>query len=310
VAAVKLDPSVITGLKVSPGTPAALSGRDPAGWPLQRGGPSGKTSRRDLADQELEAFRTELAGAQELLYATGAYAVLVILQGLDAAGKDGTIKHVMAGVNPQGCTVVSFKEPTPVELAHDFLWRAATALPEAGRIGIFNRSYYEEVLVVRVHPELLEAERLPLRHGGQGRLWQHRYEDINAFEHHLHRNGVRIVKCFLHISAQEQRRRLLQRLEVPAKYWKFSEADLAERAHWDAYQQAYEEAITATSTPWAPWYVVPADHKHVMRALVGGVVVDTIDHLGLTLPAVSPDRLAQIEAARGRLMAEGEVADG
>lgn len=306
----KLDPSVITGLQVAPGTPAHLAGRDPAAWPLGHGAAPRRTGRRDLADRELEAFRAELTTAQELLYATGTYAVLVILQGLDAAGKDGTIKHVMSGVNPQGCTVVSFKEPSSQDLAHDFLWRATTALPEAGRIGIFNRSYYEEVLVVRVHPELLKAERLPPSHGDHARLWQHRYEDINAFEHHLHRSGVRIVKCYLHVSAQEQRRRLLQRLEVPAKFWKFSEADLAERAHWDAYQQAYEEAITATSTPWAPWHVVPADHKHVMRALVGGIVVDTIDRLGLTLPAVGADRLAQIEAARARLRAEGQDTGG
>ena len=191
------------------------------------------------------------------------WALLLIFQALDAGGKDGTIKHVMSGVNPEGCEVFSFKEPSREELRHDFIWRCAKVLPERGRIGIFNRSYYEEVLVVRVHPEMLAPQHLPSGSEAGSRLWQGRYEDINNFEHHLHRSGTRVVKFFLHVSKEEQRRRLLARLDDPAKQWKFSPADLAERSHFDEYQQAYEEALTATSTSWAPWYVVPADEKPV-----------------------------------------------
>lgn len=300
----KLDKAVIADLKVAPGAPAALASRDPAASPLGERDGTDQGRPKDIADRDLQAFTTELSAAQELLYASGTFALLVILQGLDAAGKDGTIKHVMSGVNPQGCDVVSFKQPSVEELAHDYLWRATKAMPANGRIGIFNRSYYEEVLVVRVHPDLLTAEHLPQGHSAGGKLWKERYEDINAFEHHLHRNGVRMVKCFLHVSKQEQRNRLLERLDTPSKLWKFSEADLAERAYWDEYQLAYEEALTATSTPWAPWYVIPADHKHVMRSLVGGLVVDAIDRLALSPPEVGPQRLKQIKAARARLAAE------
>ncbi len=301
-----LSEEVIEELVVTPGEGAGLDRRSTRGTKAAWR-PGGR--RGEAADEELEQFKAELAEAQELLYASDTWALLVIFQALDAAGKDGTIKHVMSGVNPQGCEVTSFKQPSAEELGHDFLWRCAKALPARGRIGIFNRSYYEEVLVVRVHPELLEAERLPSGHATSGRLWRERYEDVNAFEHHLERNGTRLVKLFLHVSKDEQRRRFLERLEDPEKQWKFSPADLAERAHFEEYQRAYEEAITATSTPWAPWYVVPADHKRTMRALVGGILVHAVQQLDLRRPAPV---LAgeELEAARRALRAEGGAGGG
>jgi PPK2 family polyphosphate:nucleotide phosphotransferase len=302
---VKLHRLVIEELTVSPGQPARLSSRSTSETRTDWLGPAGLNSARDVAARDLEAFKEELASAQELLYACDTWAVLVILQALDAAGKDGTIKHVMSGVNPQGCEVVSFKQPSADELAHDFLWRSARALPARGRIGIFNRSYYEEVLVARVHPEILGAERLPGGTETGTRLWHQRYDDINAFEHHLHRNGTSVVKFFLHISKEEQKRRLLDRLDDPARHWKFSSSDLAERAHFDEYQRAYEEAISATSTTWAPWYVVPADHKYTLRTLVAGVLTHAIDQLDLRAPAMSEDRLAEIAAAKQALLTEG-----
>jgi PPK2 family polyphosphate:nucleotide phosphotransferase len=223
---------------------------------------------------------------------------------MDAAGKDGTITHVMSGVNPQGCQVVAFKQPSAEELEHDFLWRYAKALPERGMIGIFNRSYYEEVLVVRVHPELLGNRHTGPKNVPSEHVWRHRYEDINAFEHHLHRNGTRIVKIFLHVSKEEQKKRFLQRTDDPAKEWKFSIADLAEREHWNEYQAAYEEALSATSTPWAPWFVVPADHKYAARALVGGILVHAIDQMDLALPRAGAAELELLKRARAKLLAE------
>jgi PPK2 family polyphosphate:nucleotide phosphotransferase len=199
------------------------------------------------------------------------YSVLVVLQAMDAAGKDGIIKHVMAGVNPQGCQVFSFKKPSDEELDHNFLWRYMRCLPERGRIGIFNRSYYEDVLVVRVHPEILASQRLP-KNGKGAKIWQHRYDDINRFEQHLARNGTVILKFFLNVSRKEQRRRFLDRLNDPDKQWKFSPADLKERGYWDQYQDAVDDVLRHTSTPWAPWWVIPADHKWVSRALVGAVI--------------------------------------
>ena len=301
----KLRKQVIEELAVSPGSSADLAHRSTSEtkthWLADADGAS---SPRDVAEHDLEAFRSELSAAQELLYATDTYSVLVILQALDAAGKDGTIKHVMSGVNPQGCEVVSFKLPSAEELNHDFLWRCAKALPERGRIGIFNRSYYEEVLVTRVHPEILSLQRLPPEAEHAADLWSQRYEDINAFERHLQRNGTHIVKLFLHISKDEQKKRLLARLDDPAKNWKFSVGDLAERARYVEYQHAYEAALTATSTPSAPWYVVPADRKHLTRALVGGILVHTIDQLGLRSPEVSPAQLAALDQARQSLLAE------
>jgi PPK2 family polyphosphate:nucleotide phosphotransferase len=301
---VKLDRAIIEELEVSPGEAANLGGRSTDSTKVEWLESPG-LHRKDVADRDLASFVQELKAAQELLWASDTYALLVVLQAMDAAGKDGTIKHVMSGVNPQGCQVVAFKQPTVDELGHDFLWRYGKALPERGSIGIFNRSYYEEVLVVRVHPELLGDDHS----GGPGpsrpeHLWRHRFEDINAFEHHLHRNGTRIVKIFLHVSKEVQRHRLLARLDDPAKLWKFSTADLAERAYWDEYVVAYEEAIAATSTPWAPWYVVPADHKYALRALVGGILVHAVDQMDLQPPTIGPDQAAELDRARSELLAE------
>ena len=300
----KLHQNVIHELAVRPGAAAGLGSRSTTGTRTDWLGSIGHASPKDVAEHDLEVFKQELESAQELLYASDTWALLLIFQALDAAGKDGTIKHVMSGVNPQGCEVVSFKQPSAEELRHDFLWRCAKALPERGRIGIFNRSYYEEVLVVRVHPELIAQQNLP--HGTElgAPLWRERYEDINAFEQHLARNGTRVVKFFLHVSQGEQRRRLLARLDDPAKQWKFSPSDIAERAHFDDYQQAYEQTLTATSTPWAPWYVIPADHKPAMRALVGGIVVDVIDQLHLDLPTVDPEQAAALDQARQTLLSQ------
>ncbi|MGO9342851.1 MAG: polyphosphate kinase 2 family protein [Acidimicrobiales bacterium] len=299
-----MQANVVEELMVHPGEPAGLGRRSTSECAISWLTGDGASTQKELAEQDLESFRVELSRVQELLYATQRYALLVILQALDAAGKDGTIKHVMSGVNPQGCEVTSFKQPSPLELEHDFLWRCSNALPERGHIGIFNRSYYEEVLVVRVHPEILAGENLPPGTAAGEKLWSKRYEDINAFEHHLHRNGTRIVKLFLHVSKQEQKKRLLARLDDPGKYYKFSAADVGERAYFEDYQKAYEAAITATSTSWAPWYVIPADHKYVLRALVGGILTRTIDALDLQLPEVGPQALADIEAARRQLLAD------
>lgn len=297
---------VVRGLRVAPGEPARLAHRRPAdtpeGW--LPAGELKRAGRKKAADKRLETSIKKLGAAQELLYANDSWSVLVIMQGLDAAGKDGTVKHVMSGLNPQGCQVASFKQPSAEELDHDFLWRVAKALPERGRIGIFNRSHYEDVLVSRVHPNLLESQQLPGgAHDGKS-LWKKRYDDINAFERHLDRNGTRVIKFFLHVSQEEQRSRLLDRLDDPAKQWKFSDSDLSEHRLWADYQKAYEEAITATSTKWAPWYVIPADHKHVMRALVGEVLASTLDSLHLTSPTVEPGKLAAIGKAKAALLAE------
>jgi PPK2 family polyphosphate:nucleotide phosphotransferase len=240
---------------------------------------------------------------QELLYAQSHWAVLVIFQAMDAAGKDSAIKHVMSGINPQGCEVHAFKQPSQEDLDHDFLWRAAMRLPARGRIGIFNRSYYEEMLVVRVHPELLEKERLPpqllKRH-----LWRNRFDDVNAFERHLTQNGMMILKFFLNVSKQEQKRRFLERLESPAKHWKFSPSDIAERAYWPRYMQAYEEMIRATSTPAAPWYVVPADHKPFTRLVVAAALVEALERLDLSFPEVGRAQLEEMKRLRATLERE------
>ena len=304
-AQLKLHRRVIEELMVQPGEPAGLAGRSTSETKTDWLEPAGLGDARAIAARDLEAFKEELAAAQELLYSSDTWAVLVILQALDAAGKDGTIKHVMSGVNPQGCEVVSFKQPSADELSHDFLWRCAKVLPARGRIGIFNRSYYEEVLVAQVHPELLSGEHLPRHAVPDAHLWRQRYDDINAFEHHLARNGTRVVKFFLHVSKAEQKRRFLERLDDPTKRWKLSTNDLAERAHFAAYQRAYEEALSATSTPWAPWHVVPADHKYAMRALVGGVLAHTIEQLDLRMPEPGEERLAELAAAKRALIAEG-----
>jgi PPK2 family polyphosphate:nucleotide phosphotransferase len=245
-----------------------------------------------------------LAEAQELLYADNSWSLLVIFQALDAAGKDGTIKHVMSGINPQGCQVYSFKHPSAEELDHTFLWRCMKRLPERGRIGIFNRSYYEEVLIVKVHPELVAAQRIPGADAGSKKFWEHRYEDISEFEKHLARNGTAIVKFFLNISKDEQRKRFLDRINEPEKHWKFAAGDLQERGYWDEYQEAYEQCLAATSTKHAPWYVIPADHKWVTRALVAVILTETIQSLNLQWPTVGPERKKAIAAAKKQLESE------
>jgi PPK2 family polyphosphate:nucleotide phosphotransferase len=259
----------------------------------------GKQAKAQLAEN-LEL----LADLQKRLYADGHWAVLIVLQGMDTAGKDGIISHVMSGLNPQGCEVRAFKVPSAEELAHDFLWRSALRLPERGRIGIFNRSHYEEVLVVRVHPDLLERQKLPKAVRGK-EFWNDRFSDICAFERHLARNGTLVLKFFLHISKEEQRERLLARLDEPDKRWKFSAGDLVERALWDKYMAAYEEMIQATSRPEAPWYVVPADHKSFARLFVSAALVEALQGLDLQYPKISGAVLDELEKAKVKLCAEG-----
>ncbi|MCX6234390.1 MAG: polyphosphate kinase 2 family protein [Bacteroidetes bacterium] len=260
-----------------------------------------KSELKDRAKEILERNIEELASMQELLYASDNYGLLIILQAMDAAGKDGIIKHVMKGINPQGCQVYSFKQPSAEELDHTFLWRCMKTLPERGRIGIFNRSYYEDVLVVKVHPEILSKEQLPQKSYDES-FWKRRYEDINAFERHLVRNGTIVLKFFLHVSKKEQKQRFLQRLEDPNKLWKFSAADITERAFWDDYMKAYEEAISNTSTKWAPWYVIPADFKWASRTLVSDIIVSTIKSLDLSYPVPSKEKLKALEDERQKLL--------
>ena len=255
------------------------------------------------AQNILDAREGVLSRLQEKLYAQDRWAVLVVLQALDAAGKDGVIKHVMSGVNPQGCDVHAFKSPSSEELNHDFLWRTQKCVPERGKIGIFNRSYYEEVLVVRVHPTLLRAERLPdeliTKH-----IWDQRYEDINAYEEYLTRNGVMILKFFLHVSKEEQKKRFLERLEDPKKNWKFAMADVSERGFWKDYQEAYEEMIQNTAAKHAPWFVVPADNKWFTRLIVASAIIQALDELHLSFPEVDKARKKELEAVRASLLAQ------
>jgi len=287
--------------RVEPGKRLRLKDRDP-GWDGDDRVP--KAQRKERAAELLSEDVTALAKAQELLYAADSWSVLVIFQALDAAGKDSTIKHVMSGINPQGCQVFSFKHPSAEELDHNFLWRCSKALPERGRIGIFNRSYYEEVLIVKVHPELVTAQRIPGADPHRKGFWQERYDDINAFERHLARNGTAIVKFFLHISYEEQRQRFLERIADPEKQWKFSLGDVEEREHWDDYQQAYEACLSATSTDWAPWYVIPADKKWVSRAAVASILTSTIQGLDLAWPKIRSEQQAALAEAKRRLEAQ------
>jgi PPK2 family polyphosphate:nucleotide phosphotransferase len=261
----------------------------------------GPFASKDAALTHLQKGIARLESLQKLLYAEDRYAVLLIFQGMDGAGKDHVIKHVMSGVNPQGTEVHAFKQPSTEELDHDYLWRAAKVLPARGRIGIFNRSYYEEVLVVRVHPRLLAAQKLPPS-CVTPHIWKHRFEDINAFEQHLWRNGTIIRKFYLHVSKAEQARRLLDRLDDPAKNWKFSPADLQERRKWNAYRAAYTKAVAATSHHHAPWYVIPADHKWVAQALVADIVVQAIEDLSLSFPKVSAQQRDELAKARRQLL--------
>jgi PPK2 family polyphosphate:nucleotide phosphotransferase len=250
-----------------------------------------------------------LSELQERLYAHDRWSVLVVLQAMDAAGKDGVIKHVMSGINPQGCEVHAFKAPSAEELDHDFLWRVGMRLPSRGRIGIFNRSHYEEVLVVRVHPEFLERQKLPKECTGKN-LWEHRFKSIRAFERHLARNGTKVVKFFLHVSKEEQRKRLLARLDEPAKRWKFELGDIAERKLWDKYMAAYQDMIRETSREEAPWYVVPADNKPFARLVVSAALIETLESLHLQYPRVTGKALAEMRQVREALLKEGQGRNG
>ena len=258
---------------------------------------------KDTADSVLAAEVKRLSDLQERLYAEGKWAVLIVLQGMDAAGKDGIVSHVMAGVNPQGCEVNSFKRPSVEELGHDFMWRTSKRLPARGRIGIFNRSYYEEVLVVRVHRELLEPQKIPRPLMGK-HIWEERFQDIRAFERHLARNGILLLKFFLHVSREEQRRRFLDRLDQPAKRWKFSMDDIRERERWNEYMAAYEDMIRATSRPDAPWYVVPADHKWFTRLVVAAALIEAMESLDLSYPKIEGAALKEMRKVRTALLAQ------
>ena len=297
------DKLMSEAFRVRPGAKLRLKDHDPAWDRIHEIKGLGKENAATKADSFLKKSLKELASAQELLWASDTCSVLMVLQAMDAAGKDGIIEHVMSGMNPQGCQVYSFKRPSDEELDHNFLWRCMKALPERGRIGIFNRSYYEEVLVVKVHPEFLDRQKLPPGKRDKS-FWKERFEDINAFEQHLTRNGTVIVKFFLNISKKEQRERFLARLEDPRKQWKFSPADLAERKFWKAYMQAYEDAIGATSTEWAPWYIIPADHKWVARAAVASILTDTIHSLNLEFPKVNEEQTKALAQAKRQLNSE------
>jgi PPK2 family polyphosphate:nucleotide phosphotransferase len=293
---------IVERMLVPPGKSVKLKDFDPD-WLLTKEMESlGKERAKEQSESLLEQSRRGLIEAQDLLYASDTYAVLIELQGLDAAGKDGVIKHAMSGVNPQGCEVHPFKQPTPEEKAHDFLWRYRKCTPVRRNIVIFNRSYYEDVIVVRVHPDMLPAAL-----GEPDRsFWEHRFEAINALEHLLVRERTVVLKFFLHISKEEQRKRLLKRLKDPTKHWKFSRSDLAERSFWDEYTEAYEDALAATSTKKAPWYVVPSDHKWVARTAVAAITTHAIRSLDLKFPEPTPEQLAAIAAARARLENEKE----
>jgi PPK2 family polyphosphate:nucleotide phosphotransferase len=267
-------------------------------WPT-RGKPFCKSKKKyhELLEDHVE----QLSALQRLHYASNKYALLIIFQGMDAGGKDGAIRHVMSGINPQGCQVFSFKQPSANELEHEFLWRTTCVLPERGHIGIFNRSYYEEVLVVRVHPEILRSQGLPEELRDENTIWEERYRSIVDLEGHLHRNGTRTVKVFLHLSREEQRKRFLERIDDPDKNWKFSVADIHERKFWKCYMEAYEECLSATSTHHAPWYVVPADDKDDARLIVSQIVLDSLGELKMAYPKTTPKREQELEGI-GKLL--------
>ncbi len=293
----------IRKFKVAPGKKVQLKKFD-AGWVQNKTLKSlNEEQAQELLEKMLERDRAELAKTQALLAASHEHGILIVLQGMDTAGKDGTIRHVMSGVNPQGCDVHGFKVPSAEDHSHDFLWRYYKVLPERGMIGIFNRSYYEDVLVVRVHPERMEVLPTKLGPDASG-FWEGRYKDINAFEKHLVRNGTVVLKFFLHISRDEQKRRLLYRLDHKEKYWKFSTADLAERQFWDQYTKAYEEMLSVTSTDYAPWFIVPADAKWMARTFVASVVTSAISGLNLSYPKVSDAQIRQLMDAKKKLEAE------
>ena len=291
----------IDALRVEPGKKIQLKDLATEWYKRKKIDGNGPENLKEKVNELLQQNLTDLTKAQQLLYADDRYSLLLVFQAMDAAGKDGTIKHVMSGVNPQGCQVTSFKKPSVEDVDHNFLWRYTKCLPERGRIGIFNRSYYEDVLVVKVHPELLQN----LPEGKRNKaFWQHRYEDINAFEQHLHRNGTIILKFFLNVSKQEQKKRFLERIDKPEKNWRFSAADLTEREYWQDYMAVYEDAINATSTKWAPWYIVPADNKWVTRALVAEIVTATLKSLDLSFPKLNATQAELLVKARKVLEAE------
>jgi PPK2 family polyphosphate:nucleotide phosphotransferase len=305
----ELDDHLLDGLRVEPGSTVDLGERPTTGSLGEVIDDLPKAERKAAAKGLLDGLKDELSDAQELLYADDRHSILVVFQAMDAGGKDGTIRHVMSGVNPAGVEVVSYKKPSVEELDHSYLWRHQKDAPARGRIGIFNRSHYEEVLVARVHPEVIAGQRIPGADPSHESLWAGRYRDINAWEQHLHANGTRVVKLFLHLGKEEQRQRFLSRLEDPTKLWKFEPADLAERAHWDAYQGAYAEMLEATSTEAAPWYVIPADRKYAMRALVAAILVRTISSLDLRWPEVSDEDKADFATMLAQLQAEAPPDD-
>jgi PPK2 family polyphosphate:nucleotide phosphotransferase len=280
---------------VPPGKKIKLKDYDP--------GYTAKFKNKGEATEKLRGDILKLAQLQDVLYAQNKYALLMIFQAMDAAGKDGTIRHVMSGVNPQGTQVFSFKGPSSEELDHDYLWRSFKSLPERGRIGIFNRSYYEEVLVVRVHPEVLKFQQLPPECNHK-KIWKDRFADINNFEQYLHRNGIHLLKFFLNVSKQEQKRRFLARIETPEKNWKFSVNDAKERAFWDDYMDAFEDAFNHTSTEWAPWYIMPADNKWFTRAAVADVIISKLKSLNLSYPALSEEHMQSLLQAKELLESE------
>ncbi len=289
---------LLAPLRVEPGTRVSLAAMDPEAHV----GVESKSHAEAILRWSVEL----LADHQARLAAQNAYGLLVVLQGMDASGKDGTISHVMSGVNPQGVEVHPFKVPSADELDHDYLWRYAQALPARGKIAIFNRSHYEEVGVVRVHPELLVRQHLPAEAVDDG-VWRRRFEQINHWEHYLVDNGIRVVKLFLHVSEEQQRRRLLRRIDDPIKRWKFSVGDVDERQHWDEYQAAYEDALSHTSTEWAPWHIVPADRKWFAHLVAAAVIVDELARIGPTYPELGPEDLRAMEGARRRLEAEAPL---
>jgi PPK2 family polyphosphate:nucleotide phosphotransferase len=303
-----MEINAVDNFRVSPVKEIDLKDYDPGWvpkWAAAKGDKEGKKAAKQQAFEILEANRKRLSRMQELFWANGSYSMLIILQGMDAAGKDGVISHVMSGVNPQGCQVTGFKTPSEEELNHDFLWRYSKALPERGRIGIFNRSYYEDVLIVKVRPEVLEKNKLPP--GSRDKqFWNQRYDDINAFEKHLVSNGTVILKFFLNISPERQKQRLLKRLEEPEKNWKFSLTDISERMKWKAYMEAYQEVLEKTSTEWAPWYVIPADKKWVTRASVSEILDTKIAELDLKYPVLTEEQSVELKKAKATLCQESK----
>ncbi len=299
----ELRQEIVGHCRIDQGEKFRLKDHDPAWLGPPEMDLLGEEVLKKRAKRFLKDNLDDLSEAQEVLYASDKYSLLLIFQAMDAAGKDSTIKHVMSGVNPQGTQVFSYKKPSAEELDHNFLWRYNKGLPERGRIGIFNRSYYEEVLVVKVHPEILATQRLPEAKADDA-FWAARYEDINNLEKHLTRNGTVILKFFLNVSKEEQKQRFLKRLNRPDKHWKFSSTDLQVRQYWDQYMDAFEAAINATATSWAPWYVIPADNKWIMRAIVAYIVTEAIESLNLSYPAITPEKKERMELARKQLAEE------